>query len=77
MRAGRSDMNISKSHDDLETEIRVRRLLDMLAGEDPDQTVSASEISAKTDISASAIRAVLSRLALSRLIIPKVVMVCE
>ncbi len=53
------------------------RLLSKLAAEDPDQTVSASFVSAALDISTAIVRRTLSALALRGLLRPKLVMVCS
>ena len=77
MRSDWLEMNTSQSQDDLEVEIRVIRLLGELASEDQTQTVTASSISAATDISATTIRRILTQLAIRGILVPKVVLACS
>lgn len=69
-------MNTSASHNDLEVEIRVMRLLDKLAAQEETPVVDASSVSASLDVSSATIRRVLSQFAVRGILIPKLVMEC-
>jgi hypothetical protein len=70
-------MNTSQSQNDLELELRILRLLDQLVVESPSQTITASSVGARLDVSTRRVRPILRDLSVRGLLIPRIVMVCQ